>query len=83
MHLTSSSQQRDQQVDLQRIVQRRQQFDITQQELIAQRYHGGYSSAVAAMEAEVNLNTQQQPNFIEVEARAYFDARWSTLRQEA
>eukprot|EP00971_Amphidinium_carterae_P150641 2986337-Amphidinium_carterae.1 len=35
------------------------------------------------MEAEANLNAQQQLNVIEVEARAYFDARWSALRQEA
>eukprot|EP00971_Amphidinium_carterae_P069277 1370935-Amphidinium_carterae.1 len=33
---------------MQRIVRRRQQFDITQQELLAQRYHEEYSSGVAA-----------------------------------
>eukprot|EP00971_Amphidinium_carterae_P288211 5721964-Amphidinium_carterae.1 len=49
VHLTSSSQQ---QVDMQRIVQRRQRFDITQQEHVASRYQEEYSSAVAAMEAE-------------------------------
>eukprot|EP00971_Amphidinium_carterae_P065943 1306666-Amphidinium_carterae.5 len=32
------------------------------------------------MEAEVNLQSQQHVIFIESEARAYFDARWSALR---
>eukprot|EP00971_Amphidinium_carterae_P089012 1761890-Amphidinium_carterae.1 len=78
-----SSQQHDQQVDMQCIVQGRQRFDIARQEHVASRYQGKYSSAVAAMEAKVNLPSQQQLNFIEVEARAYFDARWSALKQEA
>eukprot|EP00971_Amphidinium_carterae_P125251 2481827-Amphidinium_carterae.2 len=83
LHLTSSSQHHDQQVDVQRIVQRHQRFDITQQEHVTSRYHEEYRSAVEPTEAEVNLQAQQQFNFVEFESRAYFDARCSALRQEA